>query len=112
MAIYSESVYTRMGEVNSLLNAFGSNSNFSNSVLTDAYRMYLTDTSHGTSDFLDAQHKFMKQDGKNFINLNSVLASNIYLPAIVASPTDLLKLSGGGTDITAENGLTTLSYNA
>jgi hypothetical protein len=111
MAVYSENIYTRMDDVNSLLNAFGVNSNFSNSVLVDAYRNYLTNTDHGADNFLDDQGKFIRQDG-DFGKLNDVLASNVYLPAVTSNPGDLLKLSGGETAITDDGGLSTLSYNA
>jgi hypothetical protein len=93
-----------MAEINTLLNTFGVNSNFSNSVLVDAYKNYLT---NGATNFLDGDSKFINPA---LTDLNSVLASNLYLPAVVSTPNDLLKINGG-TSITADGGLTTLSYN-
>jgi hypothetical protein len=106
MAMYSENIFTRMAEINTLLNTFGVNSNFSNSVLVDAYKGYLT---HGSTNFLGSDNKFINP---NLTDLNSVLASNLYLPAVVSTPNDLLKINAGGTSITADGGLTTLSYNS
>jgi hypothetical protein len=110
MAVYSENIYTRMDEINSLLNTFGGNSNFSNSVLVDAYKSYLT---NGTTNFLDNNSKFINS---SLTDLNNVLASNVYIPAVVSTPNDLLKINSGSTggsiDITTDGALSTLSYDA
>ncbi len=66
MAMYSENIFTRMAEINTLLNTFGVNSNFSNSVLVDAYKGYLT---HGSTNFLGSDNKFINP---NLTDLNSV----------------------------------------
>jgi hypothetical protein len=94
MAKYSEHIFTASEEINDLLNSFGGSNSFSNSYINNAYVNYLN---NGTLPMLNTSNYFETPNGSNLDNdaMNEVLGSNLYVPATISSPSDLVKLANG-----------------
>jgi hypothetical protein len=94
MAQYSEHIFTRLDCVNALLNAFGNSNNFTNNVVLQAYDKFLGNFTDG--NFFNKSTSFFS-DSNIGSSLQSVIASNIYMPKFIATQSDLTKLNNDPT---------------
>jgi hypothetical protein len=110
MAKYSEHIYTRSEEINDLLDKFGGSNNFSNGYLVNAYKNYLD----RSMSFLNADDGYFNNNGQatkdfDYSAMQEVLGSNMYVPAIFASPADLINTNS--TTIANDGELTASAFN-